>query len=1509
MKKIGNILFLYFFVFVMCMGASFAWYTWKGSEVSVSINFADLDPYIKYSSTKVEGTTITPSSNYKGGVSNDITFNKEESGDNLNVYGHIYLKVTSADNDNLFKASNLKWTLVSVNNNTETKIATGNFVGESVVSDNDTSKMIPANINFPLTKYNENTTYKVYVWVDSDAPMNKDISNNNIKVDTYVEANTYDDNTGKLNELHIREVDYQVGKITKIVGYSSIYNITHYMITSSTTNPTSSDTNWISISSPSTLVTITPNYSMDDNNNICIKDSENNIYCKSINVEKVTYTATFTKSTGVSSIGTSSLSCTTTETSCSVTAPSITSSTGYGTGKWGTSSSTQGSISAGSSITLSSNATYYAIAKPNTYLIKFNANGGSGSMANIQMTYDKSSTLTSNNYTKKYTVTYDYNNATSGNNVSSATASYNFVGWTMGGPNLYSKLNLNSNNFSIDDNGMLYINKTNSSSDAQYVNFFYNTRDDIVSGNDYTEIAVIKSLTYSGDMNYYVGDTPNNTGTITQVSDGVKSVSDLIVGNNYFSLTGTSITNPSLLSRGFIGIPASASLNIKFRPVLIAAKYNNIDMYYYNCGTIKNLTSVANGTVNLYADWNETSVTLPTPTKNRYTFKGWYTSASGGTKVGDGGDSYIPTSNITLYARWEDTTPPTLTLSHNNGVITITSDTSNLYSGTSPSGTTNETTITNVSSSEPGPVTDSITWKLETSGSDNPQWIGWQGTYGNVFNGSANDLIIISGYYKSSQLNDLSDLVASTLYQSDWSSYSTTTIEYEDDLVEDGQWHYFHETFRVNEAFSNAIIGWAPAFGYSTKKRTIYINGLNWRVVPSSNTTASDIHIRKWASGSQSLSYFQNGGGTQISGNSFNVSSAGTYTVYVEDTAGNGTIKTIDVYSISYDLDGGSASNNPSYYDKTTSSITINSPTKSGIQFLGWYGSNDVSSGLDSYTSSNTYTASSRDHILGNDFSVSEGETYRVFVTAKRTSGSLDMQGGIWYTELSSGNSYDNYGGIFSIFETLSNGYAKYYKDITIPSGKTKGKFYIQIEQDKSDGDTTWLLYDMHAIKLGSNPTIPKGSTGNKSYTANWLNIRTLTIWKETGVGTIYYKVNGASSYSSTTSNLSTSVKYGTTYYYYGVASTGYTMSSCTSSSPCSGTVGSSDISISLSATVNSYYLDLNGYLDSSASGGISGYGTADVYINGTLVCDDCTDYYAAHPYGSSYEIKDIKATTGHTYNGVYSGSLSGTIPSYNYGVYLNFTSNTYYIYYNANDGSGAPSTQSYTYSTSGTVTLSSTTPTKSGYNFLGWSTSSSAGSPSYYAGGSFPKSTASNTTLYAVYGLPTGINAYRGVTTSYYESGTKDFLYITTCGSSNTDYCNYTAKNADSSTGTILRGKLTNEIATSSAIAKTIGSTICNSSGCAVYIFTQPGLTTDSASVNQIVGVLLAHNISSSNPVYKTSSVSGNSRKVFFSYTTGNNIITDFTLSYYAYGAGTIHKVSYQGDWYFGWVSKSYIV
>lgn len=72
----------------------------------------------------------------------------------------------------------------------------------------------------------------------------------------------------------------------------------------------------------------------------------------------------------------------------------------------------------------------------------------------------------------------------------------------------------------------------------------------------------------------------------------------------------------------------------------------------------------------------------------------------------------------------------------------------------------------------------------------------------------------------------------------------------------------------------------------------------------------------------------------------------------------------------------------------------------------------------------------------------------------------------------------------------------------------------------------------------------------------------------------------------------------------------------------------------------------------------------------------------------------------------------------------------SYTITYNANGGSGAPGNQTKWKDQS--LTLSSTKPTRTGYSFLGWSTSSTATSATYSAGGSYTANSAA--TLYAVW-------------------------------------------------------------------------------------------------------------------------------------------------------------------------------
>ena len=72
----------------------------------------------------------------------------------------------------------------------------------------------------------------------------------------------------------------------------------------------------------------------------------------------------------------------------------------------------------------------------------------------------------------------------------------------------------------------------------------------------------------------------------------------------------------------------------------------------------------------------------------------------------------------------------------------------------------------------------------------------------------------------------------------------------------------------------------------------------------------------------------------------------------------------------------------------------------------------------------------------------------------------------------------------------------------------------------------------------------------------------------------------------------------------------------------------------------------------------------------------------------------------------------------------------SYTISYNANGGTGAPSSQTKFHNT--ILTLSSTKPTRKGYTFVGWSTNSSATKASFQPGGSFVNN--ANTTLYAVW-------------------------------------------------------------------------------------------------------------------------------------------------------------------------------
>ena len=97
-----------------------------------------------------------------------------------------------------------------------------------------------------------------------------------------------------------------------------------------------------------------------------------------------------------------------------------------------------------------------------------------------------------------------------------------------------------------------------------------------------------------------------------------------------------------------------------------------------------------------------------------------------------------------------------------------------------------------------------------------------------------------------------------------------------------------------------------------------------------------------------------------------------------------------------------------------------------------------------------------------------------------------------------------------------------------------------------------------------------------------------------------------------------------------------------------------------------------------------------------------------------------------------YEGYFSyGGSPSVKATASVNVPAKTSYtVSYDANGGTGAPTSQTKWYGEN--LTLSSTVPTRAGYTFLGWSTSSSATSATYSAGSTYSSNSAA--TLYAVW-------------------------------------------------------------------------------------------------------------------------------------------------------------------------------
>ena len=89
---------------------------------------------------------------------------------------------------------------------------------------------------------------------------------------------------------------------------------------------------------------------------------------------------------------------------------------------------------------------------------------------------------------------------------------------------------------------------------------------------------------------------------------------------------------------------SSLTTSYSFNSWTVTSGYGSVSGQTYTFGN-------GNGTVT--PSYYQNGAYLPTATRSGYTFKGWYTYSSGGSKAGSAGEYYYPSSNITLYAQWE----------------------------------------------------------------------------------------------------------------------------------------------------------------------------------------------------------------------------------------------------------------------------------------------------------------------------------------------------------------------------------------------------------------------------------------------------------------------------------------------------------------------------------------------------------------------------------------------------------------------------------------------------------------------------------------------------------------------------------------------------------------------------------------------------------------------------------------------------------------------------------------
>ena len=136
------------------IGSTYAYYRYVFAKVNVDTITRGLDYYITYAKgTDITNKVLEPSTDYTGGNSVTVTLYKKDN--SYDIYGHIYLNVTTIGTT-LSNSSALRYVVTDGTN----VVSSGNLKGVTA------SSKIPLAVNIPLNT--TSTKYTVYLWFDDN---------------------------------------------------------------------------------------------------------------------------------------------------------------------------------------------------------------------------------------------------------------------------------------------------------------------------------------------------------------------------------------------------------------------------------------------------------------------------------------------------------------------------------------------------------------------------------------------------------------------------------------------------------------------------------------------------------------------------------------------------------------------------------------------------------------------------------------------------------------------------------------------------------------------------------------------------------------------------------------------------------------------------------------------------------------------------------------------------------------------------------------------------------------------------------------------------------------------------------------------------------------------------------------------------------------------------------------------------------------------------------------------